>query len=97
MSKLKNKEEFEGGLEKRKGKGGKRRKKVMKHTLKYHYEALMTANKIHKNREELERGEFLWLARIYAPPGRKLIPQIGTFSVGESTSVMLHYVNSGQE
>ena len=27
MSKVKNREEFEGGLEKRKGKGGKRRKK----------------------------------------------------------------------
>ena len=27
LSKLKNREEFEGGLEKRKGKGGKRRKK----------------------------------------------------------------------
>ena len=37
-SKLKNREEFEG---KRKGKGGKRRKKkrVIKHTLKYLYEA----------------------------------------------------------
>ena len=28
LSKVKNREEFEGGLEKRKGKGGKRRKKV---------------------------------------------------------------------
>ena len=28
LSKLKNREEFEGGLEKRKGKGRKRRKKV---------------------------------------------------------------------
>ena len=36
-SKLKNREEFEG-LEKRKGKGGKRRKKET-HTLKYLYEA----------------------------------------------------------
>ena len=27
LSKVKNREEFEGGLEKRKGKGGKRRKK----------------------------------------------------------------------
>ena len=37
----KNGEEFEGGLEKRKGKGGKRRKKitVIKHTLKYLYGA----------------------------------------------------------
>ena len=42
MSKLKNREEFEGGLhEKRKGKGGERRKKkgMKKHTLKYLYEA----------------------------------------------------------
>ena len=42
LSKLKNREEFEGGLqEKRKGKGGKRRKKerVIEHTLKYLYEA----------------------------------------------------------
>ena len=30
VSKLKNREEFEGGLEKRKGKGGKRRKKRKK-------------------------------------------------------------------
>ena len=40
--KLKNREEFEGGLEKRKGKGGKRRKKkkrVIKDTLKFLYEA----------------------------------------------------------
>ena len=39
--KVKNREEFEGGLEKRKGKGGKRRKKkrVIKHTLKFLYEA----------------------------------------------------------
>ena len=39
---LKNREEFEGGLhEKMKGKGGERRKKkrVIKHTLKYLYEA----------------------------------------------------------
>ena len=38
---LKNREEFEGGLEKRKGKGGKKKKKkkVIKHTLKYLYEA----------------------------------------------------------
>ena len=41
LSKLKNREEFEGGLEKRKGKRGKRRKKkrVIKHTLEYLYEA----------------------------------------------------------
>ena len=35
---LKNREEFEGGLEKRKGKEGKK-KRVIKHTLKYLYEA----------------------------------------------------------
>ena len=37
----KNREEFEGGLEKRKGKGGKEEKeeRVTKHTLKYQYEA----------------------------------------------------------
>ena len=41
LSKLKNREEFEGLPEKRKGKGGKeeKRKKVIKHTLKYLYEA----------------------------------------------------------
>ena len=41
LSKLKNREEFEGGLEKKKGKGGKKEKKkrVIKHTLKYLYEA----------------------------------------------------------
>ena len=42
LSKVKNREKFEGGLEKRKGKGWKRRKKkkrVIKHTLKYLYEA----------------------------------------------------------
>ena len=32
LSKLKNREEFVGGLEKRKGKGGKRRKRMIKHT-----------------------------------------------------------------
>ena len=39
--KLKNREEFEGGLEKLKGKGGKKKtkKRVIKHTLKYLYEA----------------------------------------------------------
>jgi len=38
---LKNREELEGGLEKRKGKGGKeeKKKRVIKHTLKYLYEA----------------------------------------------------------
>ena len=38
LSKVKNREEFEGGLEKRKGKGGKEEKKI--------------PQKIHKNREE---------------------------------------------
>ena len=50
MSKLKNREEFEGGLhEKRKGKGGKRRKKkrVIKHILKYLYAALIKAKKVY--------------------------------------------------
>ena len=37
--KLDNREEYDGGLEKRKGKGGKRRKKTIKHALKYLYEA----------------------------------------------------------
>ena len=62
MSKLKAREEFEGGLEKGKGKGGKRRKRMIKHTLKYLNEALMNAKKPHKN-----RGKFFWLARIYTP------------------------------
>ena len=41
MSIVKNREELEGGLEKRKGIGEKRRKKkrVIKHTLRYLYEA----------------------------------------------------------
>ena len=41
LSQLKKREEFEGGLEKRKGNGGKRRRKkrVIKHMLKYLYEA----------------------------------------------------------
>ena len=42
LPQLKNREEFEEGLEKRKGKGKKRRKKrkrVIKHRLKYLYEA----------------------------------------------------------
>ena len=54
MSKVKNREEFEGGLEKRKGKAGKeeeKKKRVIKHTLRYLYEALIP-QKIHKNREE---------------------------------------------
>ena len=40
-SKLKNREEFEGGLGKRKGKGGKeeKMKRVIKRKLKYLYEA----------------------------------------------------------
>ena len=40
FSKLKNGEEFEGGLERRKGKGVKeeKKKRVIKHTLKYLYE-----------------------------------------------------------
>ena len=50
---MKNREEFEGALEKGKGKGGKeeKKKRVIKHTLKYLYEALIP-QKIHKNREE---------------------------------------------
>ena len=41
LSKLKNREEFEGGLEERKGKGEEKEKKkrVIKHMLKYLYEA----------------------------------------------------------
>ena len=40
LSKVKNREKFEGGLEKRKGKGAERiKKRVIKHTLKYLYEA----------------------------------------------------------
>ena len=41
LSKFKIREEFEGGLEKRKGKGGKegKKKRVIKHMLKYLYEA----------------------------------------------------------
>ena len=42
LSKLKNREEFEGGLEKKARKRGekkKKKKRVIKHTLKYLYEA----------------------------------------------------------
>ena len=41
LSKLKNREEFEGELEKRKGKGRKeeKKKRVINYTLKYLYEA----------------------------------------------------------
>ena len=41
LSQLKNREEFEGGLEKKKGKGGigRKKKRVIKHKLKYLYEA----------------------------------------------------------
>ena len=59
LSKLKNREEFEGGLyEKRKGKGGKRRKKkrVKKHMLKYLYEALMTEKKSTKTGKNFRGG-----------------------------------------
>ena len=44
LCKLKNREEFEGGLEKK--------KRVIKHTLKYLYEANKYRKKIQKNREE---------------------------------------------
>ena len=45
LSKLKNREEFEGGHEKGRGKEGKgeKKKRVIKHTLKYLFEALVTA------------------------------------------------------
>ena len=39
LSKLKNMEEFEGRHEERKGNGGSKKKKVIKHTSKYLYEA----------------------------------------------------------
>ena len=42
LSQLKNGEEFEGGLEKRKGKE-ENKERVIKHTLKYLYEAQITA------------------------------------------------------
>ena len=70
FSKLKNRREFEGGLhEIRKGKGGKRRrkKKMIKHTLKYIYEAY-DCKKIHKNSKNFNRGEgsiFLAGQKIY--------------------------------
>ena len=44
LSQLKNREEFEGGLEKKEGKE-ENKKRVIKHTLKY-------CKKINKNREE---------------------------------------------
>ena len=54
LSQLKNREEFEGGLEKRKGKGGgEKKEKNDKTHVKYLFEALMTAKKIRKNGEEL--------------------------------------------
>ena len=64
MSKLKNREEFEGGLEKRKGKGEKRRKKkrVIKHTLKYLYEAEMTGKESTKTGKNFRGGGGILLA-----------------------------------
>ena len=54
LSKLKNRDEFEGLLKKE----GKRRKKksVIKHTLKYFYEALMTAKKSTKAGKNFKGG-----------------------------------------
>ena len=51
---MKNREEFEGGLEKGKGKGGEKkenRKRVIKHTLNI-FMKLKLPQKIHKNSEE---------------------------------------------
>ena len=56
--------------EERKGKGGKEEKKrVIKHTLKYLYEAQITQKNSQKQGRILEGGgeEFFWLARIYTP------------------------------
>ena len=69
MSKLKNREEFEG-LEERKGKGGKRRKKEKsdKTNVKISLRSLNDRNEIHKNREDFrEGGGIFWLAGIYSP------------------------------
>ena len=53
LSKLKNWEEFEGGLEKKEGKRGKKKntKRVIKH-FKIPLGSLNDRKKIHKNREE---------------------------------------------
>ena len=53
MSKLKNREEFEGGLEKKARKRGekKKKKRVIKHTLNYLYEA--------KNPQKQGKGRIL--------------------------------------
>ena len=53
LSKLKNREEFEGGLKKKRKRGEKKEKKkrVLKHTLKYLLK-LKYRKKINKNREE---------------------------------------------
>ena len=57
-------------LKKGRENGGKeeKRKRVIKHRLKYLYEAMMTAKKSTKTGKNFrEGGEFFWLARIYTP------------------------------
>ena len=63
MSKLKNSEEFEGGLEKRK----RRKKKSDKTHVKIPLRSLNDRKKSTKQGRILEGGEFFWLARIYTP------------------------------
>ena len=65
MSKLKNRKELEGGLEKRKGKEDKKERKI-KHTLKYLYEA-KDSTMTGKNFRGGGGKEFFWQARIYTP------------------------------
>ena len=47
--------------------GGEEEKKKTKHTLKYLYEAYMTAKKSTKQGRIVEGGGIFWLARIYTP------------------------------
>ena len=70
MSKLKNREEFEGGLEKRKGKGEKRRRKKKKRVIKHTFIKLLNDRKKKQKQGRILEGrgeEFFWLARIYTP------------------------------
>ena len=71
---MKNREEFEGELEKRKGKGGERRKKEKsdKTHIRIPLFSLNDRKQIHKNREELLRGGgFLAGQNIYTRYGIK--------------------------
>ena len=72
MSKLKNREEFEGGLEKeKKRKEKKKKRKVIKHTLKYTFMKLKYRKKYTKTGKNF-RG---WGGRIFLA-GQNIYPCI---------------------